>query len=631
MRPQRAPLSFDRFSRMVKLPDGPKEGDYLVPESEPAQWHFIQAVASKKYRIFVNVAPSQRGKTLISVLMPWLYAAAEECLSVGYVMPNLDKLAQNWTGKIKPAIIGAGFGSWLPTKGPGSAGGRPAALALTNPTTRKSVVTYFMAGGTGARETSLSSVSPARVVIDEADDFEHAGQIQLALNRLESWRGIGRAFIASTVNTRSDRESHPILDFFGREDATRSRIAHQCPHCGWFQIIVFEQLDLNLGQLRCKNAKCGETWSEDDRNLALRRSKIVHGEENCALGEVLTPDKRSTVFSLLTTGFDYHMADLGQIANAYKVAKDKEALGDYSMMENFSHKVLCVPYQPPADQETITDRLLSLRSGKASYERGYVPDEADRLAVAVDVQGDRCYWTAVASGSEDRRWIVDWGEWFWTARDASTGRPIEPTDDDRHAVLDRVLLRSRDGWPKLDGSVVKAGAVGIDIGYNVGGGIGRWCRKHAGVVAVRGEGGDRHVAESLDGRRTATLSPRQGSTLEADHGFYEVRKQDAAPDQPVFWWFVRTQSLREHVAGRLRVAVDQPGSMMLPFGVAEREDLIKHLAAWAIIRDPDTKMTKWVQVGKRDDYLDAVCYATALLTIKTGKRTPGTVGKTGAK
>lgn len=626
LRPARRKRSFLAFCRSVKLPDGPKQGEYLRPESEPAQLRFINAITSGKYRMFVHAAPSQRGKTLIAILIAWLYAIVEESLSVGYVMPNLDKLSQNWEGKIKPAIVGSGYGGWLPVKGPGSKGGRPAALLLVDPESKRSAVTYFMAGGTGARETSLSSVSPARLLVDEVDDFESAGHVELALKRLESWGNKALAFLASTVNTRSARESHPILDFYARNDATRSRICHKCPHCGKYQLPALDQLNLITGQLAC--SMCGVIWSEDDRNKALDDSGIVHGVENLKNGVILDDERTSAIFSLLTTGFDYHMSNLLSIAQTYQVAKEKESLGDYSMMENFSHKVLCIPYTIPVDHETITDRLLTLRSAKSTWERGIVPDDADRIAVAVDVQGDRCYWMAVASGTNDRRWIVDWDEWFWTNKDPVTGKPIEPTDIDRHLVLDRVLARSRDGWPRLNGNIVRASVLGIDIGYNVGGSIGRWVRSKQNVVALRGDSQDRQTIETLDGKTTSLRFNRAGSLMEADHGFYEIRRQEAAADQPIFWWFVRTQSLREHLAGRFRRDMDAEGSLMLPHGIAEKDILIKHLASWAIVREQDTKLVKWVQIGKRDDYNDCLCYSLALLTIKP-KKTGGIVGKIG--
>jgi phage terminase large subunit GpA-like protein len=297
----------------------------------------------------------------------------------------------------------------------------------------------------------------------------------------------------------------------------------------------------------------------------------------------------------------------------YRAAKDKERIGDYSLARQFHMKVLCEPYETPADADSITDRMLTLRSSMAKHFKGVVPDEADRIVVGVDVQGDRCYWVAVASGPRDRRWIFDWDEWFWTAKDEHTGRPIEPQDADRHAVLDRILFKARDGWAKENGDIVKGALIAIDIGFNPNGSIGRWVFGKAGIVAVRGDHEGRVVAETLQGKVNANLG-KHNSTLVADHGLYEIRKQEYQAGQPGTWWFVKSQSMREHVSARLRLTYDADGAMMLAKGVAEKDYLIQHLSAWAIVREPESKLVKWVQVRKRDDYADATNYATALLS-----------------
>lgn len=622
--PSKKPRSFLDFCHSLKLPDGPSAGKQFRPETEPAQLHYARAIDSGKWRKFVLIAPSQRGKSTIGILAPWLYSVVEEGLDFGYILPNLLKLDQVWMGKLKPGIGGCGFANWLPTNGPGSKDGRPAALPMINPTTLKIILTYFMAVGSGARETSLSAVSPARLGMDEADDMRDAGQIELAMKRLESWGKKGKAFIASTVNTRKERDSHPILDFHTRSDATGCRIAHKCPHCAGFQVIQFTQLNLETAKLCC--SLCGVIWSDSDRAKALHDSQICYSE-GCAEGKIIQTSRKTEYFTLLCGFADFNMGDFASLPATYLAAKDREKLGDYSLMETFSQKTLCEPYTIPVDHETITDRMLTLRSALAKYPKGVVPPGADRIVVGVDVQGDRCYWVAVASGSADRRWIVDYDEWFWTAKDPVTGRPVEPKDEDRHAVLDRILQKARDGWEREgNDQPLKASLLAIDIGFNPNGSIGRWCFGKGGIVAVRGDHEDRQTAETLQGKVTTKIG-KMASTLLSDHGFYEIRQQEHSPGQPGHWWFVKSQSLREHVSARLRMAFDSEGSLMLPHGIAEKDYLIQHLSAWAIVREHDSKIVKWVQIRKRDDYADATNYAIALLSNTRRAATGGVVGK----
>jgi hypothetical protein len=621
--PMRRPKSFLDFCHTMRLPDGPKAGRQFRPETEPAQMHFVRAVDSHKWNKFALIWPSQRGKSTVGILAPWLYSIVEEGFDFGYILPNLTTLDKVWLGKLKPGISGSGFGGWLPTHGPGSKDGRPAALPLINPTTLKTVLTYFMAAGLGGRETSMSAVSPARVGIDEADDLISAGQIELAMKRLESWGKKGKAFIASTVNTRAERESHPILDFHARDDATGCRIAHKCPDCGGFQVVEFEQLMLDSGKVAC--SLCGCLWGESKRAKALADSDICF-REGCADGKIIKIDRKTEYFTLLASAMDFNMGDFSSLAPTYLAAKDREKLGDYSLMETFQQKALCRPYSIPVDHETVTDRMLALRSAQATCGKGVCPDDVERIVVGIDVQGDRCYWVTVGSGTRDRRWIIDYDEWFWTAKDPVTGRPIEPSDADRHAVLDRVLAKARDGWARADGTPVRASLVAVDIGYNPGGSVGRWVAGKAGIVAVRGDHENRVVAESLQGKVNTSLG-KFNSLLVSDHGMYEIRKQESQPGQPGIWWFVKSQTMREHVMGRLRLPIDADGSLMLCKGVAEKDYLIQHLSSWAIVREPDSKLVRWVQVRKRDDFLDATDYAIALLSQQPRHKPsgPGTI------
>jgi hypothetical protein len=130
---------------------------------------------------------------------------------------------------------------------------------------------------------------------------------------------------------------------------------------------------------------------------------------------------------------------------------------------------------------------------------------------------------------------------------------------------------------------------------------------------VRGDHENRVTAETLQGKVTANLG-KHNSTLVTDHGFYEVRKQEHSPGQPGIWWFVRSQSMREHVTARLRLGYDTDGSLNLYHGLPEKDFLVQHLSSWAIVREPDSKVAKWVQIRRRDDYFDCTNYATAILS-----------------
>jgi hypothetical protein len=441
-RPPRQPRSLLDFSRTMTLPDGPAAGTKFIPESEPTQINLLRLIDSGRYRRIVLVWPSQRGKTLLGIILPWLHSICEMRDSVGYLMPTLDKLSQNWEGKIKPAITGAGFEAWLPTKGPGSKGGRPAALPMRDPETgRVAARTYFMALGGGGKETSTSSVSPRVICVDEADDAESAGQLELSFKRTASYGAQGRAYVVSTVNTGRARESHPILDLAAT--GTMSRVHHRCPHCGDMAPITRARL---VGSaLVC--LACSATWSDNEARDALNRSEIRNGNDSAG------------TLSLICVGPDFHLGGgLVEIAAQRDRAEAAQAGGDQTLMTLYLNKVWCEHHDLTNKDEQgqtsipTANRLAALASQSPvqldvdrrekdgdSVHLVHLPAECEHQAIGVDVQrgGDRAparlYFVALGRRpSAGRTWLTGWG----TIALGPVGR--QATDGEIMAGLDRL-------------------------------------------------------------------------------------------------------------------------------------------------------------------------------------------------
>ncbi len=212
------------FACDTTLPDGLLAGSKLNPSCERAVELWLQTMRSGKYRWMIQIAPSQRAKTTIGILIPFLHGLIEEKVNVGYVMPNLEKLEQKWEGSLKPMIDGCGYGAYMPTKGPGSQGGKPSVLTIRDPQTQRRLSrAYFMALGKGGSETATAANPCSILLIDEADDAENAGQLKLAQKRIKGYGAAGRGVIVSTINARVGRDLHPILEL--NEEATKTREA----------------------------------------------------------------------------------------------------------------------------------------------------------------------------------------------------------------------------------------------------------------------------------------------------------------------------------------------------------------------------------------------------------------------
>lgn len=536
-----------------------------------------------------------------------LHAVADCRQSCGFVLPSLDKLSQAWDGKIRPAIEGTGYGAWLPTMGPGSRGGKPPVLTMRDPETgNRAGLVYFMAMGTGGRETQVSMVSPQILLIDEADDADSAGQISLISKRTQSWGKQGRVYIASTVNDRAGREapdatdpdsSHPILMLF--REGSQHKAHHRCPHCFSYFTPGIEHLDLDAGQITCP--KCAVQWSEADRAEALNHLLMVGRHETIADGVVVSGARESDTYSEITTVFDYHMTVLADICNEIRTAKAAELRGEYSLMRTVVQKMFCKSYVEPAGVSEITNVGLAAVSSRSDYEKRLVPGWVNSLIGTVDVQGDRHYWLIVGCGPDDRHCVVDWGYEYLVPK----GEVRQPTPADRRRINHEIDAKFSEGWQQ-EGREARiapaAGMRGIDVGF-VSDEIVNWLRGVRSWHAVRGAHKD--VLKNLGAYLPLPAESK---------AFIEVRKPEGwpCPVINVFW-----ETVARWVHAALLRDPYAPASMMLPRGVKSNDDIALHLSGKREIIDKNGD-SMWFEQRKRHDYLDLLVYAIGLSRLKSG-------------
>lgn len=614
-RPPPAPLTMSEFAVTMKLPDGPHAGEPWDPRTEPAQHLFIALMESKRWRQFVVVAPSQRGKTLVAILMVWLWAVTQLRRAVGYVMPNIDKLSQNWVGKLQPSMENAGFKDWLPIQGPGSKGGRPAVLKLRNPITKLLAgLTYFMALGTGGRETSTSSVSPAVILVDEADDAKNSGQLKLTFKRIESWGTNGLAIIASTVNDRVERDEHPVLVL--HSEGTRTRLHHKCPHCHFRFAPDFEHFNFDSAQIACPS--CGALWDESQRHQALRDALVVHHGQSVADDIVIGPEPTCDTCSMLTVGTDYHMAVFPTIAAEYRAAKVQEARGFPSQMQNHMQKVWCREYVEPEQDGVLDSRTLVKMAAASTVFKGTIPTWGQYCVLTVDVQQDLHYWLLQVFGPEERWAIIDFGYEYLVPKDANGNKSErEPTSADRIRVMNKIRDMANAGW-RIAGEDAESPRRmrpvqrGIDCGYQTKEVV-AWVSGNPEWKAVRGVGEDDVKFVASD----AVEKPLAPDII-ATGALRAQRPQG----WPVYAWKVDGHVFRKNVHAALLRKGDQMGAGMLPRGEGSHGGgLISHLTGELWTEPEPSKDGRqgkpyWRQVAnKRHDWLDCAVYGQALALV----------------
>ena len=604
-KPPADPRSFLEFCRTLRLPEGPAKGQLWDPATEPAQLLWILVVMSGRWRKFCLICPSQRGKTQMVTAL-WFWTICELRTSVAVMMPNGEKLDQNWETKFLPTIEGTGLGGLMPKKGKGSRRGRSSAISLRDPETGLVLGrTSFMALGGGGKETSTSSVTVGLAALDEGDDAESAGQVALAWKRIESMGAAGMALVSSTVNHKDGREGHPILQTHAV--GTQSRLWHRCPHCGDRFAPDLEHLDVDRAAIACP--KCHVIWSETDRHQALNDAVIVHHGQQVIDGNVVGEPADVEIFSFLTVGIDYHweIPDpstgkvellLPKICADYRAAKKAESRGDYSLMRTHMHKVWCREYQEPEPEGEINNTTLAKCSDRSTVNKRTVPAWATFLVMAQDVQGDRHYWIVVACGPDDRWAIVDWGYELLVPG----GQDRQPTPADRRRTLDLIRDLADQGW-QVEGGDRRMRPVqrGVDVGY-LSDEVVPWVQGEPAWKAVRGVGHD-----EMGKANTGVELP-----LPPEIAVTKSLIARRPPGWFVYWWRVDGHQFRRAAHAALLRHPDQPASGMVPRGLKSNDALLLHLSGEVWEDAKDGKAGYWREVRSRHDWLDCLIYALAL-------------------
>ncbi len=570
--PPSAPRTMAVFAPTIRLPDGPQTGEPWDPNSEPTQRAWVREWDSGKWSWLLNIASRQRGKTLKGIIAPTLWSVCENRRSVGYIMPNLDKLAQNYEGKIKPGFDGSGYGAWFPNKGPGSRGGRPSAITLRDPASgHVAGRVYFMALGKGSSETSVSSVSPALVVVDEADDAESAGQLANACGRIDAWGTEGRAVIVSTLNQRGDRIGHPCLQFYG--EGTRSRWGHTCPVCTIRAPLEFEHINLAEGRVACPS--CGVLWTEEQRRQAIVDGDYIHGTEE---------PTRPRFLSVIEWELDFLRGSLSTVINEYKnacIAKDN---GDRSLWTVFINKRLCrEDIEGDGEVPNTIDMHLAARAAYDEHTRGTIPKDAAVITIGCDTGKREAWWLSLAMAPDMRWWVVD-----WSVKTTSDHR-AEPSPVEQRTMLDRMHERAvRTG---------RAVAMGIDVGYNTDLVV-PWARAH-GYRMVRGD-------QRPSGKKEEV---RQGNLP----SWAEDRKQDDG----THWLFIDGAEVKKELHRSFARKVGEAGAGHIPCGQEAGDWLIRHITSeiW------NTEHKVWTKKpGRENHLLDCLVYAWALAVINLNRQ-----------
>lgn len=327
----------------------------------------------------------------------------------------------------------------------------------------------------------LQMLSVRRLVLEEPseypDDVDGRGDpIRLAERRTEMWSGRELVYLAGT----------PALSGACRvsaayEASDQRRFFVPCPHCGTFQVLVWERFDKGLGETGYPCAGCGVLLTNADKPRMLARGVWIKcfaepGDEQAAPALVLSAAEveawRQRPSAGRAPGFHLWAAyaprkSWGAIVQNWRDVKTP------ADEKTFVNQVLGEAYAPKHDAPE-EDQIAEAADKAGRHRTGFVPAPVLVLTGAADVQGDRIEWAV---------WGFDeHGNWFDVDRSVIEGDASVP---EPWMQLDKVVERE---WLSEDGRRFALDAFGVDSGFKTQS-VYAWARRHAWthrVYALKG-------------------------------------------------------------------------------------------------------------------------------------------------
>lgn len=345
---------------------------------------------------------------------------------------------------------------------------------------------------TGANSpTGLRSMPAKYIFLDEIDAYPgdvggEGDPIRLAEKRQQTFRH-RKSFKVSTpvdhATSRIDREY---------EDGDQRQYFVPCPHCGFFQVLLFPRLQYSPAEkpehvaYECHG--CHELIEERWKTQMLERGIWVPTFERSDLIEAgfqasdLSSLDRMLRAKATARRVTFHISSLyspigwaSWLSIAEQWVKDQ---GDSTRLKTFVNTVLGESWKDRAD---APDWKVLYHQRRESYPLRRVPRGGLFLTAGVDVQADRIEAQLKAWGRGNESWVVDYI--------VLPGRPSEPAVWE---ALDEVLDAT---IPNECGVQMPIVRMAVDSGYSTQD-VYAWGRRHLGderVLIVKGEDGKNNV------------------------------------------------------------------------------------------------------------------------------------------
>jgi phage terminase large subunit GpA-like protein len=290
----------------------------------------------------------------------------------------------------------------------------------------------LLSGGNSA--ASLRSMPIRVLILDEVDSYpisvdNEGDACDLAIARTESY-GVARKILL--ISTPTDRGASRIEAAYQQSDERKFHV--QCPLCGSWITLEFEQLYLENGAARYRCQLCNESFTERNKH-----DLILGGEWRATAPGAPTVHgyHLSQVYSLWTS-----WADL--------VARHAAAQATPERQKVFQNTALGLSWGPEAVEPPTADVLMARAE---PWPEGIVPAGGCLLTGGVDVQADRLECEVVAWGANFESWSVFYGVLYGDTSQAQVWQR-----------LDELLLKD---WRHESGMPLLVQACCIDGGFSM--------------------------------------------------------------------------------------------------------------------------------------------------------------------
>lgn len=579
--------------------------DFLFSCSrQPHTGLWFDQIDSGLWRRHMLTGPVQSGKSLVGFVIPAMYHLFEHGESVILGIPGMEMANDKWRKDIEPVIRASRYRDLIPTRGPGSRGGRFEAIQFRNGAELK-----FMSGGGG--DEKRSGYTSRVLIVTEVDKMDTAGANSRETDPLRQLEARTASFEEKAViyfeGTVSIEKGRIWQEY---QKGSCSRIALHCPHCSHWVTPEREHLIGHQGAENEVEASqrtawycpdCGQKWTDADRLQANRQAVLVHrGQEVDEHGAVIGPPPPT-----FTLGFRYSSVNNFFTSPGYLGAMEWNA--SRAVDEDSAERELCqfrfsIPPRSDSSPNIQLDaRIIAARM--AHPTRGFLPHHATFVTVGIDIRMYQLHWSAIAWSDCARGHVIDYG--------------VEALPTDQLGVELAILTGLRDlrghldnGWDAGPKGRITPRYVFVDSGYETET-VYRFIRETQGPYhATKGQGTEQRT-EQRGGSyvRPRTMSENILFVGDGMHIAWQPTKDIRLVELDSDHW-------KTWLHERWRCPLGGSGSMTLWQDATENAHyaFAKHQVAEEKQREFKAgkgEIVKWVQKKRQNHWLDTMSMACA--------------------